>query len=267
MAEIPVGDNAGAGVVDEAGAAGGAPPVAPNQNIEDILDKVRRQESEKYSRRLKLLESKNSELEDKLKETESRIAKIKPFGEDTGNVTQNTPVAPKNLDNSDNVFAQELSQMKSKMEKYEKENNELRRTVIVDALVKEFNGEIIPELITGSTQEELLASAEVAAAKYQEIKNGVLKTLAITPNSTQRIDPQIATPPQVQPPQANTGTVPRPVQPNSNRSAETPVANMMASLRTMSARERISYLASQTPEVRDAIKQEAVKEQMQAFNS
>lgn len=230
--------------------------VPPQPNVEEALDKVRRQESEKYSRKLRYSENKIKELEDKLNEATDRLAKFKSVEEgDVSIIRKPDDKAPRQLDNSSDVFIKEIDTIKSRLSATERENQELRRTIMVDALVKQFNGEIIPDLIQGNTPDEIIASAEVAAARYAEIKNSVLKSLAPPPPK----EPNLTTD------TTPAGTIPSPVQPNTGRSSDTPVQNVMASLHAMTPTERIRYLGSQTPEMREAIKRAAVDEQVEIF--
>jgi uncharacterized phage infection (PIP) family protein YhgE len=147
-------------------------------NFEDLIAKARKEEKEKLYPEITALKEKNNQLLLVVQERDNKIAEI------TGNldkVSEDFKKASKDLKtgNASNSKVSELTLQLSTLErqledlqvKYETDVNSLKLESYKEKKIAEANGAIIPELVTGNTEEEVNSSFESAKQRYSSLQD------------------------------------------------------------------------------------------------
>lgn len=168
---------------------GGADPQAtktPTVNYEDLIANARRQEKEKLYPQIKKLEDDKNALIEKnnnnllaLGEKDSEIASLKKqLKELTEASTKGDSEVVKQLKKQVSDLQKENEDLKANTVSREDVENEIKAEYEVklyrEQQLREAGDHVIPELITGSTKEEIDASIELAKKRYEEISSKVL---------------------------------------------------------------------------------------------
>ena len=166
-------------------------PQAPVVNYEDLIAKARREEKDKLYGQIKAKDAKINDLTEKnnalmlkvgqqetiISEKDKEIAKLKAQDANTDNEKI------KALEAEKKQLQKELDQVKANMVDPQALEAQIRgeydvKMYRVEKLAN--NSDIIPELVTGNTKEEIDASFEVAKARYAEIVGKVQQNQAPT---------------------------------------------------------------------------------------
>lgn len=152
-------------------------------NYEDLIAKARREEKEKLYPKIKALEKEKEQLVGKCNEY------LLAIGQKDAEIEQ----LKKRLQESGKDDSEEVKRLKDEISRLENELEEAKKNVpdekaIEDRIRAEYEiklyreqvvgqhrDEIIPELVTGSTKEEIDASLEVAKKRFKEISDKILK--------------------------------------------------------------------------------------------
>lgn len=145
-----------------------------NYGIEHLVEKARADEKAKlYPQIEKLKKEKNeaislvSERDKKIKELENQVAELQKSND--GKV-DNKQVTELNVTIS--ALENQLAELQAK---YDNDVQSLTVKNIAEREIAKANGQIIPELVTGNTEEEILANVELAKQRYQEIQASALR--------------------------------------------------------------------------------------------
>lgn len=161
-------------------------------NFEDLISKARKEEKEKLYPQIETLKNKEKELIEKnnkhlltIEEKDSEIKKLKEELEEVRNSKMETESETvKRLQKEIKELRDELENEKqNKVDKTELENS-IREELKEEYEVKlyrmekinspEYRDSIIPELVMGTSKEEIDASLELAKQRYDEIVNSVI---------------------------------------------------------------------------------------------
>lgn len=155
-------------------------------NFEDLIAKARQQEKAKLYPQIQKLQEQNNTL------TEKNNEHLLTIGQKDAKISElEKELAEAKKDNSKNASENEKALL-SKIAKLEKENADIKANTVsreeIEAEIKaeydvklyreqklrEVGDTVIPELITGTTIEEIDASIKVSQNRYQQISNKVL---------------------------------------------------------------------------------------------
>lgn len=171
----------------------GNDPVAPAQaspaiNFEDLILKARKEEKEKlYPQITKLKEEvqaktarinelliSNAEANEALKAKEAELNKVKTTV-DTNTAVNDEIIKLQNRVNEleADLAVKDLEVKTVKLDAFKKEK------------ISEVNGKLIPELVVGNSEEEILASIEIAKTRYDEIVGQVQGTVVVSQKPSQ----------------------------------------------------------------------------------
>lgn len=156
-----------------------AQPPQPNGTVafEELIAKARKEEKDKlYPQIEKLKESNNShllviaerdkEIETLKKERDQYKAQAEKLEKDqTDGTKANTKVSELTSENA--KLQRDLDALQKK---YDNDINTVKLNAYRDKKISEAQGALIPELVTGTTEEEINASIEVAKQRYAEIQ-------------------------------------------------------------------------------------------------
>lgn len=165
-------------------------------NFEELIAKARKEERDKlYPQLEKLKKDKNDlllvvaerdativELEkavENLQKTHNKLTKDVEEGTKTNKIVQEQSLTISQLE-------QELEELQAK---YETDITSLQLASYKEKAIASAGGEIIAELVSGSTEEEINASIELAKQKYKEIQEKALSSVQM-PKS---VNPSFAT--------------------------------------------------------------------------
>jgi hypothetical protein len=157
------------------------PKPSGNVNFEELIARARKEEKDKlYPEIKKLKEDKNNLL----LVVADRDKKIEELTGQLDKVTSDFKKTAKDLEtgNASNQKVSELTATISTLErqledlqvKYDSDVNSLKLDSYKREKIAAAGGNLIAELVAGSTQEEIDASIETAKARYQEIANKAL---------------------------------------------------------------------------------------------
>lgn len=163
-------------------------------NFEDLVKKAREEEKAKLYPEITKLKEKNNNLLLVVQERDNTITeqakKIEKLEKDNGKITKSLEEGT-----ATNKTVSELTLQVSTLEKqleelqgkYDTDVNALKLESYKEKKIAEANGEIIPELVIGNSEEEVNASFETAKAKYAEITQRALQGVqmpAVNPSAT-----------------------------------------------------------------------------------
>lgn len=166
------------------------PPTQPNIDFESLIAKARKEEKEKlYPEITKLKE-----------EVEKKVARINELllaiGEKDEIISQKDKEIKELKNNSKKSDSQEVKDLKIKITELEnklaekdREINTIKLASYRDKKIAEAGGEIIPELVTGNSEEEIDLSIEKAKERYKEIISKIASQQQIKPQNSNNIPP------------------------------------------------------------------------------
>lgn len=157
-----------------------AQPSAPTISFEQLIAQARKEEKDKLYPQITALKADKDSLTLKLNDALLQV------GEKESKIQELT----KELEKAQKGKAdpEEIKTLKEKITALETENSQLKGEAekakldkFKEAEIAKVNGEVIPELITGTTEEEITASIQVANARYKEIFEKAKGTVPATP--------------------------------------------------------------------------------------
>jgi predicted RNase H-like nuclease (RuvC/YqgF family) len=164
-------------------------------NFEDLIAKARKDERDKLYGEINKLKEKNNSL---LLVIQDRDNKIVDLEKQVGKLDKDYKKVSKDLEDGTktNKTVSELTATISTLERqleelqvqYESDVNSLKLNSYKKEQIASAGGEIIPELVTGNTEEEITASIELAKQRYAEITQRAVQGVQIpraNPSATQ----------------------------------------------------------------------------------
>lgn len=160
---------------------------APAINFEDLILKARKEEKEKLYPQITKLKEENqaktarinellisvAEANEALKAKDAELTKVK------ATVDNNTAV------NDEVVKLQnKVIELEAELANKDKEVNTIKLETFKKEKMAEANGQLIPELVTGNDEDEILASIEIAKTRYAEIVGQYQSTVVATKPAT-----------------------------------------------------------------------------------
>lgn len=156
-------------------------PKAPQINYEDLITKARLEEKQKQQGKIDKLTKDNEALVEK---NNTLMLKV---GQQDAEITQLKNDLAKAKEGGAKIESEEITRLEKEVEKYKKQaektvdENSIRESIKAEYDLKLYKVEklheagnaIIPELVTGSTKEEIDASIEKSKERYIEIVGGV----------------------------------------------------------------------------------------------
>lgn len=169
-------------------------PVAPSPvNYEDLLAMTRKQEKDKLYPIIQKLETENKALVEKnnanllaVGQKESEIAELKKTIEDL-KATSNKGASEKEkeLQSTIDNLTKEIEELKSTTISREDVEKEIREEYEVklyrEQKLREMGDTVIPELVVGSTKEDIDKSLEISQAQFNKIQERILNSLGTVP--------------------------------------------------------------------------------------
>jgi hypothetical protein len=161
------------------------PPVTtPEVSVPtELLEKARADERQKLHGRIQELETQlessrqtaaqKASIEQQLKEAETKLSVIENAKTAEGTVDVKRLV--EEVANTANQKAEaRLLELQQRLERSEAERRAEKLAVLRDSLIREANGDIIPSLVTGNTEEELRTAAANSRAQYKDLENRIV---------------------------------------------------------------------------------------------
>ena len=152
------------------------PKPSGSVNFEDLIAKARKEERDKLYPELNKYKEKVNNLMLVIAERDSEIADLKKELEEVkkenAKLQENVEKGVKTnktiseLTTTISVLERQLEELQAK---YDADVTALKLEAFKKEKIAEAGGELIPELVTGNTEEEILASIEKAKQRYQEI--------------------------------------------------------------------------------------------------
>lgn len=165
-------------------------PAQPSIDFESLIAKARKEEKEKlYPEITKLKE----DLEKKVTRINELLLAI---GEKDEIISQKDKEIKELKTNSKKTDSQEVKDLKIKITELEnklaekdKEISTIKLASYRDKKIAEAGGELIPELVTGNSEEEIDLSIEKAKERYKEIVSKIASQQSIKPQNSNNIPP------------------------------------------------------------------------------
>lgn len=166
------------------------PPAQPNIDFESLIAKARKEEKEKlYPEITKLKE-----------EVEKKVARINELllaiGEKDEIISQKDKEIKELKNNSKKSDSQEvkdlnikITELENKLAEKDKEISAIKLASYKDKKIAEAGGELIPELVTGNSEEEIDLAVEKAKERYREIVSKIASQQSTKPQNSNNIPP------------------------------------------------------------------------------
>lgn len=178
---------------------GGQPQASSTMNFEDLLTKVRREEKEKYYKKINKLQTEKEDLVKKHNASLLKIGELQTQLEEA-KMNYNSDEANKKV----KELEAQLEIANSKIKEYEENTvdieaiKEEERKAVTEELTTKFEvdvyklkklsdleGSIIPELVMGDTKEQIDSSIEIAKKRFEEIQASIVSSRGQTlPSAT-----------------------------------------------------------------------------------
>lgn len=152
------------------------PKPSGSVNFEDLIAKARKEERDKLYPELNKYKEKVNNLMLVIAERDSEIADLKKELEEVKKESEKlkenvekgvkTNKTISELTTTISVLERQLEELQAK---YDADVTALKLESFKKEKIMEAGGELIPELVTGNSEEEILASIELAKQRYQEI--------------------------------------------------------------------------------------------------
>lgn len=151
-----------------------------------------------------------------LRQELEELKKAKPAAEAPKPAEPPKPEAPKTPAKEDTAVSEEaLKKMQEQVDALARENREAKAAALREKLMREAGADLIPELVTGETEDEVKASIEKSKVAYQRI---VEKTKPAAPADS--ANPPAPEAPAAPAPEAPPAAVPSAVKPEAANVAE-----------------------------------------------
>lgn len=152
------------------------PKPSGNVNFEDLVRKAREEEKAKLYPQLEKLKTDKNDLLLVVEERDQTIATLTKerdkFKEQSGKLSKDLETGTKTNKTVSDLTLQ-ITQLERQMEnltaEHEKEVNALKIDTFKEKQIAKAQGKLIPELVTGDTEEEVLESLERAKVRYEDI--------------------------------------------------------------------------------------------------
>lgn len=139
-----------------------------NREVPDLIAKARQEEKDKLYPQIKALKEENDFLKTKNSELEAEITRLTSELEEVKNIMGELDKQQQSLEALEAKLKADFQ--KELDERERKYQVELHKQKVLSANA----GKLIPELVTGSTIEEIDAAVERAKARFEEIRQSVL---------------------------------------------------------------------------------------------
>jgi len=156
------------------------PTPAGTVHFEELIAKARREERDKLYPQLDKLKEKNNNLTLVIAERDKEFAALKKSNGDLESKSTKLAEDLKEGTATNKTVSELTSQItilenekKALQDKYDKDLNDLKLNSFKEKAIASANGALIPELVTGATEEEITASVEASKARYAEITSSV----------------------------------------------------------------------------------------------
>lgn len=148
-------------------------------NFETLIAKARQEEKEKLYPQIEKLKNEVANLTQKVNDYILKLAEkdeqIKKLKEELQNLNANP-----DLTKEYNKLKKEVEELRAENERlkqeYETKINSIELEYYKKEKIAELQGKLIPELVTGTTKEEIDASIELARKRYEEIIQSAIST-------------------------------------------------------------------------------------------
>lgn len=167
-------------------------PPQPQLNFEDLIAKAREDEKKKLYPKITALEETNAKLVEKnnallikVANLEEEVSQLKNQGHKTeSDIVKQLKADKKELSTKLKALEDSVVDEATLRESIRKElEGEYEVKLYKSNKIGELKDEIIPELVTGNTKEEIDASLEIAKTKFKEIQERILGSVKI-PSAT-----------------------------------------------------------------------------------
>ena len=166
------------------------PSAQPNIDFESLIAKARKEEKEKlYPEITKLKE----EVEKKVTRINELLLAI---GEKDEIISQKDKEIKELKTNSKKSDSQEvkdlnikITELENKLAEKDREISTIKLTSYKDKKIAEAGGELIPELVTGNSEEEIDLAIEKAKERYKEIVSKIASQQSTKPQNSNNIPP------------------------------------------------------------------------------
>lgn len=166
------------------------PPVQPKIDFESLIAKARKEEKEKLYPEITRLKE---ELEKKVARINELLLAI---GEKDEIISQKDKEIKELKNNSKKSESQEvkelnikIAELENKLAEKDREISTLKLASYRDKKIAEAGGELIPELVTGNSEEEIDLAVEKAKERYREIVSKIASQQPTKPQSSNNIPP------------------------------------------------------------------------------
>lgn len=153
-------------------------------NYEDLISEARKQEKDKLYPQIEKLKSEKNDLlivigerDAKINELTKEVEKLK---ESNGKLSKDLESGTKTnktvseLTTKISILERQLDETK---QAHESELTKIRLEQFKEKQIASAEGKLIPELVSGSTEEEIQASIELAKQRYEEITQSVIQSV------------------------------------------------------------------------------------------
>ena len=166
------------------------PPAQPNIDFESLIAKARKEEKEKlYPEITKLKE----EVEKKVTRINELLLAIGEKDEIISQKDKEIKELKTNSKKSDSQEVKELNikitELENKLAEKDEEISAIKLTSYKDKKIAEAGGELIPELVTGNSEEEIDLAIEKAKERYKEIISKIASQQQTKPQNSNNIPP------------------------------------------------------------------------------
>lgn len=166
------------------------PPTQPSIDFESLIAKARKEEKEKLYPEITRLKE---ELEKKVARINELLLAIGEKDEIIAQKDKEIKELKNNYKKSDSQEVKDLkikiTELENKLAEKEKEINTIKLASYRDKKIAEAGGEIIPELVTGNSEEEIDLAVEKAKERYREIVSKIASQQPTKPQNSNNIPP------------------------------------------------------------------------------
>lgn len=163
-------------------------PKKPTIDIAAAIEAARTEERNKLYGTIESLKADKNRLYSDLTEANKSVVKLQKDLEKAQAVQEGFSATKEKVtqyESSNQTLQAEVDRLTKELEdankRYESRENELTVAKVKDSILAEYQGQVIEELITGSTEEEIRQSAEAAHERYKAIVQSVNPTAVVAP--------------------------------------------------------------------------------------
>lgn len=163
-------------------------PKAPTIDIDAAIQQARQEEKTKLYNTIESLKADKNRLVTDLAEANKSIAALqkdydKAQAAADGYKSSKDKVAE--FETSNQTLQKEIDRLTKELadekSRYDARESELNIEKVKSSILDEYKGQVIEELITGTTEEEIKASAEAAHERYKQIAQSANPTTVVSP--------------------------------------------------------------------------------------